>query len=1068
MFGFLRAYCCSVFPLFIFLCNLALIALTSTNASGEVRQNNTKLMKSAPPERSDTETGILESPRALWARSVITHSMKWEVAPVDPTTLFDVLAAASPSKPLVFLLKAGHYIISKQLVITRSAPWVLKAEEAGVFFEAPHLSCIQGEEDSFSSSRAMVCVEGSSDVVMQGVTFASGIPDVSCLHVGGGRLCLAECKFSCSLLTKPALSHPLQGAAASCVQASSMVSAMFFSQCEFTSGALGLRIATDDDQQAVTAAPASSRATDLKSLQPMVVVLEDCGFGLAESPRDGSPPSAMHDDGQAAILDNGILIACRRAVNVHVDHSSFDNVRVSSIETTAHHHSAESTKITLQHSTFTGCGRQQGTLFVMRGYSSLDVLDCTLEQCGVMLLCHATTCRIVESSFVSDDLAAAPAGGQQRFFSRCVLAQDHANLVVERCEWAYHWQARGASAAPWAHSFLTLLSNGRIVIDGNLFQLKRSQESSSEPLRSEDAVLSSIVIDGTSAPAITNNRFDHVDITSSSSSAGTTPSECSAGVFCGVLLGLWHDANIQNNTFGGCIRTEATYCSLEDYGGGSILAQKNVEAIIEEWEASPRAAGSEKVQRTPKANSKETSSAPPPNGSTNFLALPPRASTSMTFHSKQHKPQPKRKNHNPRSDGTHDEGRERLPAKKPAPSADAAAQPDGPRKHADEDIPNDDGQSGDDSDPTDAATIAKLKDQVAALKQQLEAARTSATMTNTVAQPISARPPSTKRPTSARPTSAKPSPSTSRPTSAKSSLVHSRSMSRQRGKGVDGEVDTPQEKMVRIGEYDWNMTRMKSFMQGRLPLAQVRRAAAHPDEHGHQSPKRSNSPTAIYDAWKREQSDKRQAEERALRKIKEEEDVQRRRLTPRQQDAMVHRIHTESIEHQKEVRAFWEAEAMCKLQRPRFATMKRADAVAEAEGDFEERLAKDMKDRKLRREILMKKYVPEQASQRRSRSEIESYASSMHKGHHDAKLIAKLNDDIGLHIRVQPPRSSYKERPSSAKKVRLEDQMIYCASLYTSHRDEQLAEKAARVIGDDCVVRVAARSSSRGPVNAPS
>jgi hypothetical protein len=1017
-----------------------------------------------------SDGGLLESPRAKWARVVITESTQWKVVCIEPSNLVETMQqqcgghGGGSSIPLVFLLKAGLYRLHNSVTIHRSAPCVFKAEEAGVYFELdPPNDVAQENRDAPSSTshaaaQSILYIRGKGDVVMQGISFRSPVPGYSCLHAGGtGRVCVAECKFSAA---PDDTQLTCDGA---CVTLSSSVGCFYSTQCEFTSGDVGLR-AVDSLTEGI-ALP----------LDPLSVVLEDAGFGMAPS----------LDEPSVVPLRHGVQLHCRRPVHLVVDHSAFDHITLSALETSASNPSAGSADqpqpslssqyykqqhhhtMTLQHSTISSCGSSSAAAVVMKGHHALEVLDCTLEQCGLILLGHSSTCRLVESSLVwrsnqqHQSLATtSPSGDSFRF----LVAQDQANVTVEKCEWSLiHSNVSGSSS--WTSTFLTLLSTGHVLVEGNLFHQKGMWRGGDLDESRGGVLLSSIVVSGSSAPIIRGNRFN---VTSSDEmdnikESPESPPMSPTSVVVGLLLGLWHDAKISDNTFSESIDPSAAFVSLEDHPECAGIASKLDESVMEAW-APRKVTVLQPEEREPAL----------PNEATHVVTIsssddaPQRAATSARSRSHNKKVKGSVRPHPPP---------QRPPAPTTAPAlskrvprcAAAAAATRSTAKEA-EAIHYDDADHDAQRTPlSEAATIATLREEVAALKLQLHDARTSTTMTDS--HGASARPPSSKRPTSARPSSAKHSNPNSRPSSAKSRGGDGARSPRQHSQSnPNSHSDEVKEddKIVRVGHHEWNMSRIKAFMQGRLPLADVRRDAPVDEKSRHMSPKRSNSPTAIYDAWKQNQAEKRDEEERLLRRLKEEEHSHRRKLTPRQQSEMVHRIHTESIEHLKEVRATWELDALGKLQRPRFATMKMADAIAEAEGDFDERLSKDLRDRKLRKEILMRKYVPEITTNVRPRSEIEAYASSMHKGHHDAKLIAKLNDDTGLQLKVVPPRSGYKERPSSAKRVRLEDQVAYCASLHTSHRNEQLAEKAAKIIGDDCVVRVGARSSSRGPASSHS
>ncbi|CUG91853.1 Hypothetical protein, putative [Bodo saltans] len=1004
-----------------------------------------------------SEAGILESPRAKWARVVITESMQWSVVGVNPTNFIETMqpqqqqAAGDSSNigtPVVFLLKSGLYRVPGTFTIHRNAPCVVKAEEEGVTFEL-------GDDGDVDSSLpphqrqqpfSLLRINGKGDVVMQGISFVSLRAGYSCLHADGtGRVCIAECKFS----AKVDDSRELSSYGGACVTVSSSVGCFYSTQSEFTSGDVGLRTIDATTQFG-------------GSRDPLSVVLEDAGFGAAVTLDSASQQQLQH----------GIqLQSCHRPVHLVVDHSAFENISLAALGTNIpttdpsstttnsaykHHHHT----ITLQHSTISNCGSPTAAAVILKGHHTLEVLDCTMEQCGAVHLGHSSTCRLMECSLTWSKqqpmTLVTPAADATTSSFRFLVAQDQANVTVEKCEWSLVYNNSSSPvAARWTSTFLTLLSTGHVVVEGNLFQQKciaSISRSNEDHHASSGSVLSSVIVEGSGSPIIRGNRFH------ASNNEGDEEA-CSHGgaIVVGLLLGLWHDAKIIDNTFSESIPADATYVSLEDHAECLGIASKLDEDIMEAWVTV--------VQQV--ARAEEGTAATTVLSETSHRAATSMKTRSSSSGGKRTKSQALVAQQPPRPPpGVASSSSART--KKNRAAAASTPQPSLPRASIADEVVIDHDQAADDDDAahlspsSDAATtIATLRDQVAALKLQLHDARTHTTMTNQTNPSSLVKPPSSKRTTSARPSSAKHS--NSRPSTATTRLsrTHSPKHQQQEPQVAEGEDD----KIVRVGNHEWNMSRMKAFMQGRLPLAEVRRDAPLDDKCRNMSPKRSNSPTAIYDAWKQSQAEKREEEERLLRKIKDDELNHRRKLTPRQQNEMVHRIHTESIEHLKEVRAAWELDAMEKLQRPRFATMKQADAVAEAEGDFDERLFKDLRGRKLRKEMLMKKYVPEYTSNTRSRAEIEAYASSMHKGHHDAKLIAKLNDDNGLQLKVIPPRSSYKERPSSAKRVRLEDQVAYCASLHTSHRNEQLAEKAARIIGDDCVVRVGARSSSRGPAH---
>lgn len=1113
-----------------------------------------------------------------WFVNHVSTSSQWATEIVAPGTLHLLrkasdLSADGRHRPTVYVLKPGTYRIDSSITILRHAPCLIKAEDpdSTIF--------LSGKSDTAHS--ALLVIEGTADVVIQGVLFSNlSAPQnfSSCVLVSSGaNVAFSDCRFAADSSASARRSSSScgfeSGTGCGTVSAEERVglhirccASAHLTQCEFVSGDVAmlirLRSQNSEENAASRAVAATKRgkttkksahkqqkSTGVAAPQGIItapstccVTVEDCGFASrlqhdASSSLDTqSAKETRKDDDDGSLLRHMLLasslvrgIVCEsssggggaesKPCELLVDHSTFENLDGPVMETSPLTQS--STHISIKSSTIVDCGERNnassssGTetdaggeadwvppqpALILRGRAALLMADCSVDNSGVLIFCHETSVEIRECVFkallervvksfphgshwyapaTSSRLEAATSSSSAGDdgivpYKRQLIAQDRASVSIQRCEWTL---SASASAAPLEESalgteaatahgvrftFLTLLSTGNVTVDGSLFQLLLSslgaawhrrhsfgatlsrntddrvaaQLAGSKP---PSATLACIVVDGSSAPQVSGNQF-HCDLLSrapqpvldNSGNSERPPRSTDASssgeqrfvsmpddvAVRGVLLGLWHDAKFNGNSFSGALTTEESYSGLEDCADATILAQPFVEKSDgNEWQ--------------PSVPNTETAVLPSP-------AAPPQ-----------------------KKKGAQESNAQRHSAPEVAAEAASAASPSA---HAQE---------------SEDARIAKLEAHIRMLEEKLREKEHKQQQPRRPSRPSTAHA-SRRAPTQVLPApaadvnSVKPRRPTARPKSAGYQRSQTSEAPRQRHTGAQdlSPSSSPRheddEEMVAIGKHQWCRSKMKLFMQGRCPLSEVRRPAdesADPGSKGTRSPVRHHTPNPahIYDNWEREMREKRANDEMLHKKQMEEEASRRHRLTKEEMAAHVARIHTESIEHLQEVRRKWiEEERNRYTPRGRPQTLREADIMLEAYGDFQERYEKDIKDRALRREKLLQKYVAPIPHTTRSRSEIEAYASSMHKSHHDEALRSKAAAETGVEIRVAPPRSAYPKKSAPRKVLKDDDMAVYCASLYVSHKIESLAEKAAAIAGDDAIARVGLRSASRG------
>lgn len=307
---------------------------------------------------------------------------------------------------------------------------------------------------------------------------------------------------------------------------------------------------------------------------------------------------------------------------------------------------------------------------------------------------------------------------------------------------------------------------------------------------------------------------------------------------------------------------------------------------------------------------------------------------------------------------------------------------------------------------------------------------------------------------------------------------------------------------VVIGRHRWRKGLMPAFLRLEVPLSEVRRDRCDHNRNSPQQRKKNNrqngksttndaeeeanhapneeppNPARMHDEWLEKKR------ERQRERLARTGETPTRKMTPSEQQASNERLYRGPMEHRENTMNKLHHEALLRSTSPRQLNVygELMPTVVMTEDDrlaFNERLQREEKDRKDRRAMLLKRYVPKEVRVVKPSAETIAYCASLHRSHQDDDAAQQAAQLCGQPLHVVSVADRVREqvlsRSVTPKVISTAERDAYCESLYRSHKDEALANRAAAVSRSESVARVPHMTSTSptppammAPVAAPS